>query len=524
MRFEDPYEILGLKPGASEEEVRAAYEKLLADDEKKEAAEAAFRQITAGSQEAAAEEQAPAEEKAEETAAEEKTEEAAEVKAEEAPAEEKKEEKPASEMEKGAKPGQIALGVLAIVVLAAVLVALIFAAVGGKNEPAKEDIAASETAAVEGAEAPAPVETEAPTVPADGDPNDETCKGSYTASDEEVKAAADTVVASMENYQLTNAQLQIYYWMGIQSYVQNAGPYLQFMGLDLNKPLDTQPCPLAENRTWQQFFLEQALTSWQNYQGMAAEAEKAGHELDQELVEALKTLPEDMDTDARNNGFESAEALLANNVGVGASVQDYVKFMEVYHRGFGYFDSVLKDAAPTQEQMDSYYQEHEAELTEGGITKDNKVASVRHILISPEDTESEDSWAEAEKKAKEILDTYLAGDKTSESFAKLATQHTMDPGSQATGGLYEDFPQGQMVPQFDQWSFDAARKNGDTDIVKTDYGYHIMYFVSTRPVWQDQVSQVILKEVADRFIDECTAKYPMDIDYSTVVLGELKAQ
>ena len=99
----------------------------------------------------------------------------------------------------------------------------------------------------------------------------------------------------------------------------------------------------------------------------------------------------------------------------------------------------------------------------------------------------------------------------------------MDPGSQMTGGLYADFPQGQMVPEFDGWSFDAARKLGDTDIVKTDYGYHIMYFVSTRPIWQEQVAQVILKQTADKLIADSAAKYPMDVDYSSIVIGELKA-
>ena len=512
MRFENPYEILGLSSGASEYEVKAAYEKLLEDDEKKADAAAAYEQI-----------QKMKEEKPEEPA-EEKTETSGEEKTESSAAPEKSAE---AETKKGAAPSQIALGVLAIVVLAAVLAALILAAMGGKDVPA--ETAPTEMAAVTEASGEttlpgATEETVPATTPADGDPNNETCKGTYTASDEEVKAAADHVVASMADYQLTNAQLQVYYWMGVQSYVQNSGPYLQFMGLDVSKPLDTQACPLAEGQSWQQFFLKQALTSWQNYQAMAAEAELTGHQLDQELLDALKKLPEDMDAEAKANGFENGAALLANNVGAGASVEDYVHFMEIYHKGYGYFVDALEAQTPTDEQMEAYFTAHEAELKEGGITKEGKVASVRHILITPEDAEKEEDWANAEKKAREILDQYLSGDKTSESFAKLAGEYTMDPGSQANGGLYEDFPQGQMVPAFDQWSFDAARKNGDTDIVKTEYGYHIMYYVSSRLIWKDQVSQVMMKEAADKIIQDGASKYPMDIDFSTIVLGELKAQ
>jgi len=34
-----------------------------------------------------------------------------------------------------------------------------------------------------------------------------------------------------------------------------------------------------------------------------------------------------------------------------------------------------------------------------------------------------------------------------------------------------------MVVPFQDWCFDAARKTGDTGIVETQYGYHVMYFV-----------------------------------------------
>ena len=70
------------------------------------------------------------------------------------------------------------------------------------------------------------------------------------------------------------------------------------------------------------------------------------------------------------------------------------------------------------------------------------------------------------------------GDKTEESFAALATEKTEDTGSQSTGGLYERVYKGQMVKAFENWCFDAARKAGDTGIVESDYGYHVMYFIS----------------------------------------------
>ena len=50
-----------------------------------------------------------------------------------------------------------------------------------------------------------------------------------------------------------------------------------------------------------------------------------------------------------------------------------------------------------------------------------------------------------------------------------------------------------MVPSFNAWCFDSARKVGDTAIVKTQYGYHIMYFESTgdQTVWQYTAQQIL---------------------------------
>ncbi len=108
---------------------------------------------------------------------------------------------------------------------------------------------------------------------------------------------------------------------------------------------------------------------------------------------------------------------------------------------------------------------------------------VRHCLVSF-DAEDSENVTDAEKEAaykeaKALLDEWLAGDKTEESFAKMATEKTDDEGSAENGGLYEGIrTTDNYVEEFEAWSFDDARKAGDTGIIETDYGYHIMYFVS----------------------------------------------
>lgn len=119
---------------------------------------------------------------------------------------------------------------------------------------------------------------------------------------------------------------------------------------------------------------------------------------------------------------------------------------------------------------------------------ETNLVNVRHILVSytggttdstGATTYSDEEKAAARKAALEILDTFNAGEKTEEAFAALATEKTTDTGSKENGGLYENVYPGQMVSEFDKWCFDAARTPGETAIVETEYGCHVMYFVST---------------------------------------------
>lgn len=112
---------------------------------------------------------------------------------------------------------------------------------------------------------------------------------------------------------------------------------------------------------------------------------------------------------------------------------------------------------------------------------DYTTINVRHILISPEQDESGNSddaaWAAAEEKAQGLYDSYLAGEHTEKIFSQLATDNSSDTGSVEAGGLYENVAKGEMVQEFEDWCYDEARKAGDTGVVKTSYGYHIMYYV-----------------------------------------------
>jgi len=123
----------------------------------------------------------------------------------------------------------------------------------------------------------------------------------------------------------------------------------------------------------------------------------------------------------------------------------------------------------------------------GSSDNNYPLANVRHILYKPEGGTynsttgltdfTEEEMATGKIRAQALLNDFLAGDATEESFAAMAKEHSTDTGSKENGGLYENVYPGQMVTNFNDWCFDEARKPGDTGLVESDYGWHIMYYV-----------------------------------------------
>lgn len=175
--------------------------------------------------------------------------------------------------------------------------------------------------------------------------------------------------------------------------------------------------------------------------------------------------------------------------------------------------------------------------TEKASADETETYSVRHILIMPENDNgdeetsetpkyTDEQWAAAEKKANDILDQYNKGDKNEYSFALLAEANSADVAStsasgtaNAFGGLCAATKLGAMVPEFEEWSVNKSRKYGDTGIVKSKYGYHIMFFVNNTQAYKadvisamreaqvDDIIKAADKKISDKKVAKLTARY-----------------
>lgn len=126
-------------------------------------------------------------------------------------------------------------------------------------------------------------------------------------------------------------------------------------------------------------------------------------------------------------------------------------------------------------------------LFNGSTENKDPLANVRHLLVAftggSTDSSGNVTYSDEEKKkakdeAESLYEEWKKGEATEESFIELVKKYTDDEGSKENGGLYEEItPASNYVENFLNWCIDD-RKPGDTEVIETEYGYHIMYYSS----------------------------------------------
>lgn len=434
---------------------------------------------------------------------------------------------PVEEKSNGMDKTKLWLSIAAIAAVALLGVGLIlitlFGVKGGWEKDKDKDQTLSDTTPAQ----TTPVPTEY--VPGEG----VLIRQSYSMdSFDENPALKDLVVAKVGDHTLTNAQLQMYYWMQFYEvwnyYYSQYSYYTSYViSLDYTLPFAEQTIPDG-SMNWEQYLLDLSVNTWQRYLVLGMMAEDAGFELSADSQADMEKTRSSLEEAARENGLADANELIEQEMGDGVTLDDYMAYMELYYLGEEYFATIYSGIEYTVADLEGYFEANKESFGESGITKESGyIGDVRHILIMPEGGEAgdngymiytEEEWAAALIEAQSVLDMWLA-DPTEENFIALTGQYTQDTGYASNGGFYSDVYSGSgYVEAFENWTVDPARKPGDCEIVRTDYGYHIMYMVSSEPMWERYCREGYLSDYCTKLIDEQVTKYPLEVDYENIFI------
>ncbi len=363
--------------------------------------------------------------------------------------------------------------------------------------------------------------------------NDIYYKNSYTVDNEKAADKSDVVIATLGDQVLTNGELQAHFWPGAINFINYYGAY---MGVDASLPLDEQIYDKETGMTYQQLFLDLALESWKERAVWVQMAKDNGFTLTAEQQSELDAIPELIKQMATENGYTDIDAFVAKEFFPGCTMEDYLSYYRSNFVYVCYMNSLSDTLIPTQADIDTYYAAHEEEFKQNKISKDDGLYyDVRHILIPVDGgtdagdgtkVYSDEDWANCLAKAQKVLDDFIADNGTEDDFAQRAGELSADPGSASNGGLYNNLTKDYgFIEDFEAWYVDEARQVGDTGLVKntqsSTQGYHVMYFSGSEPIWQREAAAAIFKEKSDTMFNETLEKWPAEINYKKIILGQL---
>jgi peptidyl-prolyl cis-trans isomerase D len=167
-------------------------------------------------------------------------------------------------------------------------------------------------------------------------------------------------------------------------------------------------------------------------------------------------------------------------------------------------EALKKDVSFTEEDLRKYYQENASRY---GVPEERRAS---HILIKADRNAPAAERAKAKAKAEELLAQVR---KNPASFAEVAKKNSQDEGSAVNGGDLDFFGRGAMVKEFDAAVY--AMKQGEiSNLVETDYGYHIIQLTGTRggekkpfEAVRAEVEAEVRKQLAQRRYSEAAEQF-----------------
>lgn len=162
------------------------------------------------------------------------------------------------------------------------------------------------------------------------------------------------------------------------------------------------------------------------------------------------------------------------------------------------------DTHTKEDSTDKQYSKTVYLMTETMHLDTSATKDFAHILIkAAKDTAKEEEIAAAKEKAEKVLAEYKAGEQTLDAFKKLAETYNEDGNC-----LYENTTEGRMVTVMNDWIFDADRKVGDVEILQSEYGFHVTYFVGEgKAPYYTEATEAYSSEKYDEQLKELTEKY-----------------
>ena len=280
----------------------------------------------------------------------------------------------------------------------------------------------------------------------------------------------NTVALTVNDRQISNAELNYFYIDAINEFYNNYGSYISLFGLDVTKPLNEQVVDEETGLTWADDFTSSAIESAKATYTLVDAANAAGYPLTEEMQTQVDSALSNIKAYALIYGYGDLDTYLKAMYGLGASEESYRAYYEAnllansyyndYAEGLTYDSAALKaayDENPAEYSAYSYnyYYLTASSFREGGTTDEEG-----NVTYSEEEKAA--AVAACEEVAKSLISEEIT---TVEALDAAIAALEINADSTASSTAINDTAYSSVNSVMRDWVTSTDRKAGDLEMI-----------------------------------------------------------
>lgn len=302
------------------------------------------------------------------------------------------------------------------------------------------------------------------------------------------KEAISGIYVKINEHEISGLEYDFYYNTTVNNYINTYGSFLQYMNLDTTKDFATQQ--YTEDLTWKDYFDEMTVEQIKQTYALLDDATKNAFSYDatEEYDTYIASIKEAAQTTGSNMGdyYHSYFGKYATEANVAAYIKDGIV-------ANAYYDKLLEDNKPTDEEIQNYYQENK-----------NSYDQVDYKSYVSSSDLGED--ATEEEKNKDMQERLASVNENGEALEMELTEGAKMSAVPAVAA---------------DWLFDETRKEGDTEVFTDDTSYDVYAIQFVKRYYNEanneNISQTLASQAATDYSYGLVENYTV-----TDVKGTLK--
>lgn len=318
------------------------------------------------------------------------------------------------------------------------------------------------------------------------------------------KEAKETFVV-VGDHEVSLIEYNYYYANSVNQFLTMYSSLLPYLGLDTSQSFATQQ--YSEDMTWQDFFDRMTLGFLAETKTLVddAAANNFTYDVTTDYNDYLASI-----TEAANTTNMSESKYIKSVYGEYATKENLKAIMEEYLFSQAYYDHVLEQNAPTEDEITAYYEENKQNYD----TVDYRIFT---ISANVEKDADEDTIAAAMTKAKATADRMAKRAEAGEDFAELcrefATEEEKELYEKDDASLKSDISYSSATSSFRDWLFEEDRKANDVTVAENTSSnvYYVVNFL------ERDFDEANRESIANTLASQTSAEYLAELAKSYVV-------